>query len=318
MLRKRQPAEKRRRRYSRRRFSLKSIDPAIIISVSCILATLIFAIILGNLLGAKAKDSQGGQSVNADPPPHTLPKPDRFDSAIPDIFALSSDMTSADPNESLSNQTSEARTFGNALFIPMQTEHGNMIYSSAVTSSLGIAAQSNLTLSRLRDHFDYWEDYVCGAFVSQLDPDAEPLEKIALRSRELSLLAEATEFGFCELMISFVNTPTVETVALYQSYIAELKLMCPDTPVGIALPARLCADSSHSYLVSALLDFADICFIDLSGEDPSLIEEKIPQLLYVSERYPSRMMLPYSDEETAALIKTALEKHGVSSAVFIK
>ena len=192
-MRRRRPDYKRRKNFTRKRFSLKNIDPTVIIVSACVLGTLVFAIILGNILGAKAQESkneQGGQQ-NDIGYQTTLPSPSKQNVRVPSINAFSVDMTTASEGVSLSEQTGSARKSGNALFVPLKAQNGNMIYSSEATDELDVPANSNLTLSRLSQHLQYYDDYACGYFKSDFNPFNSTANCINTRAKEHTLLAEA-------------------------------------------------------------------------------------------------------------------------------
>ena len=318
MRKRRLPEGKKRRHYARKRFSFKNIDPSIAVSVCCVLAVLIFAVILGNVLGAIARDSSAGSGKDKTTVSLTLPHPDVQGAEVPDISAHLADMSSAVPDESLSTQTADARGSGNALYIPMQLQSGAMVYSSEKTASLGVPSNENLTLSRLREHFNYYDDYVCGRFVSNLSPSGDPLDTIDLRAREHTLIAEASEYGFDEIVVSFSSGIAEDGILLYQAYLLDLKLTCPELCVGVALSKELCESEDASLLISKLLSVADFCTIDLSGAaDTAELEESLLSLLYFIERYPSRVIVSYTEDTLDATL-SALNEYGVSSAIFVK
>lgn len=321
MFKKRKPDYKRRRTFAKKRFSLKNINPTVIVVICCVLATLVFAVILGNILGAKARDSSSGQngqtSQQTDAP--SVPKPDKQGLAVPDLFAVSVDMTGADPHESLSNQTSDSRELGNALFVPLKAQNGNMIYSSDKTASLGVSANSNLTLSRLDQHFEYYEDYVCGYFKSDFLPSDSAFDRIGTQSKEATLLAEAADYGFDEFLIEFGSAITKDDLLLYQAYLLDLKLACPDTLIGVALPKEFCESIESAALISEIMSVADFCAVDLSDlNSPDSLEQSLLSLLYLVDRYPSRIIVRYENEDTFAELKAVLDKLSISSFIAMK
>ena len=321
MFKKRRPDYKRRRSFAKKRFSLRNINPTVIVVICCVLATLVFAVILGNILGEKARDStsdQNGQTSQQTNSP-SVPKPDKQGLAVPDLFAVSVDMTSADPNESLSNQTSDSREAGNSLFVPLKAQNGNMIYSSDKTNELGVSANGNLTLSRLNQHFEYYEDYVCGYFKSDFSPSDTAFDRIGTQSKEATLLAEAAGYGFDEFLIEFGSAITKDELLLYQAYLLDLKLACPDALIGIAFSREFCENTDSAALISEIMSVADFCTVDLSESDsPESLEQSLFSLLYLVERYPSRIIVRYENEDAFAELKAVLDKLSVKSFIALK
>ncbi len=108
------------------RFSTKGVNWTAVIVTCSILATLIFAIVLGNVLGDKAQQSQNttttGDGSSSIIPPTLDKTPPRSN-----LHAYFADMTGADPAESLSTQTSSARDAGNALYFDLRASNGTLI-----------------------------------------------------------------------------------------------------------------------------------------------------------------------------------------------
>ena len=101
------------------RFNPKKINWTPLIVLACVLATFIFAVILGNALGEKAQGSQNTPSTTENPSNLTPPSTDKV-SPYKNLHAYFADMTDADPEKSLSDQTAVARNRGNSLFISIK------------------------------------------------------------------------------------------------------------------------------------------------------------------------------------------------------
>lgn len=319
MIKKRRAQTQKRGWSAKKRFSLKSIDPAVFIIVGCVLATLIFAIVLGNVLGAAANASASGTSSQQDDGKEPLPKPDLQKLDLPLLAAFSADMTGALPSESLSIQTADARGAGNALLIPLKDDAGDMIYSSGKTDELSVPANDNLTLSRLGEHFAYYDDYACGYFRSELSAADSPDARFAAQNTELALLAEAVSGAFDEILVSFSSEITKDDLLVFQNYLLNLKLLCPDAPIGVMLTAELCQSSDNAYIAAELAAFADFVAVDLRGAaDAAELEEALTSVLYTVSRYPSRVMISYADDASLAEKQAALERLSVKSYIAFK
>ena len=299
---------------------MKNIDPTVITIACCVLATLIFAIILGNVLGGKAQKSKNEQNGQNDSISYqtSLPKPDKQNVKIPTVNAFSVDMTNAVEGVSLSNQTQVARESGNALFVPLKAQNGNMIYSSEKTDSLDVPANTHLTLSRLYQHFQYYADYACGYFKSDFSPYDTNFERIDVQATESALLTEAQSYGFSELLIEFDSSITNDNILYYQSYILNLKLVCPDSLVGVALSKGFCENSESAALISQIMNVADFFTVDLSDvHSPEELEQTLTSLIYLSTRYPCRFIVSYQNEDAFAQIIAVLDKLSVDSFIVL-
>ena len=319
MIKKRRTPTQKRRLGAKKRFSLKSIDPVVFIVAGCVLATLIFAVVLGNILGAVASSSSQGASSTQGEDKDMLPKPDDQGLEVPTLSAFSADMTGALPSESLSLQTADARQAGNALFIPLRDGEGDMVYSSDKTDELSVRANTNLTLSRLAEHFAYYDDYSCGYFESDLSASASPDERFDVQNTELALLAEATSVAFDEIAVRFSSEITRENLLIFQNYLLNLKLLCPDSPIGVVLSAELCQSSDNAYIAAELAAFADFVAVDLSvAADAAELESTLISVLYTVSRYPSRVMISYSDDASLAEMTAVLDKLSAKSYIAVK
>lgn len=297
---------------------MKNIDPTIIIVSACVLGTLVFAIILGNILGAKAQESkneQGGQQ-NDIGYQTTLPSPSKQNVRVPAINAFSVDMTTASEGVSLSEQTGSARKSGNALFVPLKAQNGNMIYSSEATDELDVPANSNLTLSRLSQHLQYYDDYACGYFKSDFNPFNSTANCINTRAKEHTLLAEAQKNGFGELIIEFKSDLSNNNILAYYSYLLDLKLLLPDTPIGVYLSQSFCQSTDSSALISQIMAVADFFVVDLSNvTSEQELDAALASLTYLSTRYPSRIVISYKSQEAFDKTLAVLDERSVTSFI---
>ena len=316
-MRKRRPDYKRRKNFTRKRFSFKNIDPTLITVIVCILGTLVFAIILGNILGDKAHASQNEQGDQQNDLNYqtSLPKPSEQGSRVPVINAFSVDMTTAQEGVSLSEQTASARSVGNALFVPIKTQNGNIIYSSDKTADLGVSANSNLTLNRLCQHFQYYDDYVCGYFKSDFNPYNSAENCISTRAKEHTLLVEAKQNGFSELIIEFKLALTSSNVVDFYSYMLDLKLALPSTPIGIYLSQSFCESPDSSALIAQMMAVADFFVVDLSASSPDAIESALSSLSYLATRYPCRVVLTCPTQEALEQAIALLGVHSIGSFI---
>lgn len=298
--------------------SVKKINPTVLIVLSCILATFIFTLILGNILGKAAEDSENDR-VNSSGQSHiSAPALDLQSGRVPNIEAYSVDLSGAAAGESLSVQTGEARKLGNAIFMPIKDGNGNIVYTSEKTKELSFSSSGSLTLERIKDHFTYEPaDYVCAYFESEFGSQSLPAELLEMQSREASLLAEASGYGISEYLISFSGDINSDNILKYQTYLLNLRTGCPDMLIGISFDYGLLSSEGASYIISELMKVADFCAIDLSSsyEDNNELEERLTSCLYIFEKYPCRIMVAYKNAEFFEESYNILYKFGVDDFI---
>ena len=295
------------------RFSQKNVNWKLIIALCCILLSFIFAVVLGNILSLKVENSQGTTTAPQDPSnffPDDVTKVDPHSR----LHAFLADMTGADPENSLSDQTADARNSGNALFIELRDGNGNLIYSSARAEELGYPTRTNLTLDRLSNHFAYYNDYSVGYFKSDFSGDLNAANRQKTQNNEILLMHEASQNRFSEILVEFNGSFTKDNLIYYQSYLLSLKLACKGTPVGIVLPYSFIADPDKSGMAAQLLDLADFFVTDLGQRSAEEISVCVSSLVYFNERYNAVIMLE-SDSDTLEEKIEALSKKGFDSYI---
>lgn len=296
------------------RFSIKGINKTWLIVGACVFFTFIFAVILGNILGDKAASSQNSGGGAGGISSITSPSTDKV-SPRSKLHAYFADMTGADPNSSLSDQTGTARSKGNALCISLRDASGNLIYSSSTANELGYPSRSNLTLDRLNNHFDYYADYAVAYFKSDFSAGLGTDKRIEIQANELRILHEATVSAFDQIVIDFSGEINRYNVIYYQAYILELKLACPDTSVGVRLTQTFLSGSSNTGAIADLLSVADFYAIDLGSSSASEIASVLDPLTYFAERYNGVAIIAQGDEATLEERISALEKKGITSYI---
>lgn len=302
----------------KRRFSVKKINPTVLIVSCCILATFIFAVILGNILGNVAKDSESDSRQTEKPTHLSIPAVSLRNETVPDIAAYSVDLGSASSGESLSVWTKAARNLGNAIFLPIKDGNGNIIYTSEKTKEFSFPSNPDLNLEKIKSHFTYEPaDYVCAYFKSSFGTQTSPAELLDTQNREVSLLSEASEYGASEYLISFSGNINRENILTYQTYLLSLRMGCPNTFIGVEFSYSFFSSEDAPYLVSEIMRVSDFCSIDFSTEyeDNSVLEEKLSSCLYVSERYPCRIGLAYKNAEFFEETHSILDKFGIKNFI---
>lgn len=296
------------------RFSHRHIKWTPIIVLICVIATFIFAIIFGNILGKRADGVQGSTSSISGDLGLNPPSADKV-SPHDKLNAYFVDFADADPEISLSEQTSLAREQGNALFVSIKNESGKIIYSSDKVQELGFDCLDNLTLSRLKNHFEYYDDFAVGFFKSDFSANLEEGEALKLQTNEILLLKEATDTAFDQIIIEFSGKITKNNVIYYQSYLLNLKLTCSQTPIGIKLLPSFLQNSENAGCVAKLMESVD--FFVLDTEDLSTDETKstLEELIYFVQRYDCAIILSGEDDVSLEDKIALLNQKGTDSYI---
>ena len=295
------------------RFSSNRTDPKLLIVIGCVIFSILFAVILGNILGDKAHSSQNGINNFGSPSSIGAPSVDKTSPKL-SLHAYFADMNSADPSISLSEQTGEARSLGNALYLEINNG-SHLIYSSNKASELGYSQGENLLLSRLKNHFEYYNDYAVGLFRSDFSASLDNEARLKAQMNEALLLAEATNGVFDQIIIEFSGSISKQNAIYYQAYLLDLKLACPNIPIGIKLPYSFLVDSKNSGIVSQIFSISDFCAIDLGSQGVSELKESIEPLAYFTERYSAVIMLSASSESPLEERVSILEAKGIKSYI---
>lgn len=282
----------------RARFSTKKIKWTPIIVLACVLLTFIFAMILGNILGEKAQNSQNTPPAADNPSNLTPPSASKVE-PYDKLHAYFADMTGADPEKSLSEQTSISRDRGNALLIDIKNSQNEIIYSSDKVSELGFAHQENLTLSRLANHFQYYNDFAVGFFKSDFSSELDGERALKLQADEILFLKEACDIAFDQIIIEFSDDFTKDNLIYYQAYLLNLKLACDSTPVGVIISKEFLSNNNAGSM-AGLLGIADFFVIDFGNSSSETISSALAQIIYFTERYDCAVMLSDTDETTLA------------------
>ena len=283
------------------------------ILVFCMLASFLFAIILGNILGDKAHDSQNNINNAGSSSSLDAPSVDKTSPKL-SLHAYYADMSSADPNVSLSEQTGSSRSKGNALYFEIRNG-GKLMYSSEKAEEFGYSQSSNLALSRLGNHFDYYSDYAVGYFKADFSADLNNEKRMQAQSEEALLLAEAVSVAFDQIIIEFKGEVHRYNAVYYQTYLLNLKLACEGTPIGVKLPHSFLANSSNSGVISEILSIADFCVIDLGSKSADELKVSLDSISYFAERYNAVVIINTDDDSTLSERISALESKGFKSYI---
>ena len=296
------------------RFSPRKIKWTPIIIIACVLATVIFALIFGNHLKELVKNSQSTTSPAGDSSSLVPPSADKV-SPHQKLRAYFADLTGADPEKSLSEQTSNAREKGNALFVNIKSDENELVYTSDKAEELGFIAKENLTLTRLNNHFEYYDDFAVGYFLSDFSANLDTEEALKLQMNEILVLKEATDKAFDQIIIEFSDSFTKNNLIHYQTYLLNLKLACPEVPIGIKLSKSFLTNSDNAGSIASLLEIADFFALDFENQTPHEIKTDLVSIIYFAERYDCVIMLSGDDEGLLEEKTAILEDKGIDNYI---
>ena len=293
------------------RFTKRKINRKLIFVLVALLLSFVFAVVLGNYLSRKVEQSQTENPHNSAQSP-VIPSVDKILPEL-ELNAFYVDLSTATPENSLSDQTGVAREKGNALFMEINDKDGKLIYSSSVSNELSYSVNENLTLSRLKNHLEYYDDYVIGCFASSFSSTLDVATRTKIQSNEILLLSEAAENGFSQIFVNFSKNITKNDLIYYQTYLLNLKLTCQNTPIGIKIPLSFVSNAANHGILAELMKVADFFVLDFSGQNAEQIEEVLEPIVYFSFRYEA-VAIVSSDETTfddrvAALLEKGIDDY---------
>ncbi len=294
------------------RFSPRKIKWTPIIILICVLLAFVLAIIFGNYLSNKVENSQNTTPPSSDNSGIVPPKADKVNPHN-ELHAYFADLSGADPEESLSELTSDARSKGNSLFLNIKNPQNEIMYSSDKAKELGFSCKENLTLSRLNNHLEYYDDFAVGLFLSDFTSRLDTEKALELQNNEILLLKEATDVAFDQIIIEFSENITKNNAIYYQAYLLNLKLACSQTPIGIKLPLSFLSDTSNAGVIAELLGIADFFVLDFGTQGAEDIKKALAPVVYFTERYDCVIVISEADDTLLFEKIAALEDKGIKN-----
>lgn len=298
-------AYKKRGLSKRNRFSAKKINTPLIVVLLCVVATFIFAIILGNILGDKAHSVTTPTTPEGPSSDLDLPSVDKV---LPkeELKAFYVDLAGIDPDvESLFPFTDDAREKGNALFLELKDYNGKLIYTSETTENLDISTHF-LKISRIEGHFAYYADYAVGYYKTDFSASQSAEKRAKTQYNDTLILQEITSKACDEIVIVFENEMEKSDLIFYQTYLLNIKLALPEIPVGIEFSREMLTNSDLSGVVASLLEYADYYIVDMTDLDAQQMTDFLSETVYYFTKYKGIAIIS-SEEETLEERITALE-----------
>lgn len=296
------------------RFSPRKIKWTPIIILVCVLLACVLAIIFGNYLSKKVENSQNTTPPSSDHSEIVPPKADKVN-PYRELHAYFADLSGADPEKSLSELTADARSKGNALFLNINNSQGEIMYSSDKAQELGFACRENLTLSRLNNHLEYYDDFAVGFYSSDFTSSLDTEEALNVQNKEILLLKDAADIAFDQIIVEFSGNITKNNAIYYQAYLLNLKLACPETPVGVRLSLSLLSDTNNAGTIAGVLGIADFFVLDFGVQSAENIKNALDPIVYFTERYDCVVMVSDSDESPLLEKIVVLEDKGIKNYI---
>ena len=288
------------------RFIRRKINRKLIFVLAILLLSFLAAVVFGNYLSKKVEQSGEETPSNSAQNP-VIPSVDKVLPSI-NLNAFYADLSTANPENSLSDQTGTARQNGNALYIEITDNEGNLTYFSSVSSEISYPHNENLALSRLKNHLEYYNDYAIGCFASSFSASLETSERTKIQSNEILLIDEATKNGFSQIFVEFPKNITKNDIIYYQTYLLNLKLACKNIPIGIKIPLSFVTNAANHGNLAEIMKVADFFVLDFSDKSSEQIEEFLEPLVYFSFRYEAVAILSAEETTLGERISTLAQK----------
>ena len=129
------------------------------------------------------------------------------------------------------------------------------------------------------------------------------------------LLKEATDKVFHQIIIEFSNDLNKDNAINYQAYLLNLKLACPDIPVGIQLSQAFLNNPDNSVALAGILGIADFFKVDWGEKNADEIKTSLSSLVYFTERYNSVITISGADKSTLADKLEVLSDMGITNYI---
>ncbi len=291
------PFRRHRRAHAR---TSNQLPPAAWIGI-CLAAAILLTVIVGNLLKIWLDDETFHRLTEGE---ETAP-PQEDDDPLSVRRVNAYPFSFGDPLESLVGQTS--------LSLSLNTPTGELLYSSAVASYLGLPSLKEADLVSSVGELSGYIPYISGVFYPQAFLQGSSDLRHAVAGSEISLLREFLHAGGNEILLCGVPV-THDRIEETVDYVKGLKAVAGNTPVGVAIPYSVASRSDNWELLAMLSEVCDFCVLDLRAEvvddadmTDSGISPSASQLLadcgYFTSVYQMRLL--FSESQTA-LISTAI------------
>lgn len=255
-------------------------------------AALVLGLVLGGIFGAIARKSEGERLEHRDLADYGgVEEPAEKFAGLRTVVAGYVDpagMSESEYKKSLSGME------GNAVGIMMYD--GTSHFRNGEASS--ILAVGELSAERLSELAGNKELYSIAYFTALSFEETDGAARAYARGREMALLAELAESGFREILLLGLPSESKLADEVYL-YVAELRALCGNTAIGIALSGDL-GDGDIASLVGLTESYADAYVLDLRGLSNAEAAAEIEKNAYYITQYAMRAMLTRDPEAAEA------------------
>ncbi len=273
---------------SRYRRKPSSKLPTWVILAICLSASVVLAILLGNLLKLWLND-ETYRKLTEPPTDETTAEP-KYTASVQKIRAYP--FTLGDDPE----QAIEYR----ALSFSMNQPDGTLQYTSPVAQYQNRTCAEEALLSESIASLRTYGIYISGVFYTQAF-SAESIDlRYAVAAEEGALMREFLMMGGCEILICGIPFSSVGTETVL-NYLSAIRSAIGDTPLGVAIPESL-LQNDNTLLAERLLTVCDFCALDMTDaviENTELNEigisveadARLRQIQFYLQQYDMRLLL---------------------------
>lgn len=276
-----------------RQTSGRRLHPLAIVLI-VIAATVLVAVIVGNLLNVFLDDETYRRYTSGEKEPEVTERADVYLPKV-DLSAFSL----GGPVDTLTGKP--------AVSVLLALPDGTLTYTSPVSEREGFAGNSLLSLSDAIGQLSAKTSYISGIFYPQAFSLAStPDLFFSAATSECALLREFTRAGGSEVLLSGVPLKA-ESLDDVMFYLRSLRSAVGDAAIGVSVSLSVAEGADGWELIGNLLTVADFCALDLRGISGDRSASEI--LLasdYFLRQYGMRLLL--STEQTE-LIAAAEERN---------
>lgn len=292
------------RRSVYRRRSIKTV----LLVVGIVLAVVFVAfLVFGNLLHRRSERLP----VETDEPRDTQGVAEELPS-LPSIQAHPILLETAESGNFASRIDALANAGISAASIPLNRADGTLLYASPVAISLNLqsAGDRSVKLADAIASVRSTNVYLSGTFHLTAFAERDDLVRSVRLSEERAILAEALRAGLDDLLLVVPALPD-EQAAELSLFLSELRVLAPDTYVGLALTSEALSAENAERRVSELAAEFDFLALDATASE-SALGDLINAHRYELLRYHMRILLPaVSDAEALERVISTVKDNGI-------
>lgn len=243
-----------RRRY--RRPASGRLHPAVIVAIVAAVAVLA-TVIAGNILNRVLDDETYNRLTSGEPGTGTETDAPQVRRA-PQIHAYPFRLGTS------------LRTLGSeppaALAIPINDADGSVLYTSPVTSYLGLEADADVRAESSMSALTEVVPYLCGVYTVRLPGEATDALIYAAAATDAALLREFLSMGGSELLLTGLSFAEKDQEATFSYLTALTDALGGDTLLSVSVPLSIVTSGQGWDLLWALGDLIPFLTLDLRAE----------------------------------------------------